>query len=215
LFLITLVSSIPALLVYDPVLNEIDYVVSAGADNRVFLRAFLEVLLIIANVGTAVVLFAPLRRVNQPLAVGYVTARLVECAFIAVGILSMRAVGDLAGGCRRRAGAAAAGSLGVAGRSLVAIHDWSFLLGPGFVVGIGNGMILGCLMYAPGLVPRRMALLSYRRPAAVRLRSRCPIRRLRSRIHRAGPRHAPGVPLGAVPRHLRHRQGLQGISGRW
>jgi hypothetical protein len=110
-----------------------------------------------AAVGTAVVLFMPFRRVNQPLAVGFVTARLVECAFIAVGIVSVLAVVTLrqdVGG----AGAAAAGSLEVAGRSLVAIHDWSFLLGPGFVVGIGNGMILGYLMYAPALVPRRMAL---------------------------------------------------------
>jgi Domain of unknown function (DUF4386) len=77
--------------------------------------------------------------------------------FIAVGVLSVLAVVTLrqdVGG----AGAAAAGSLEVAGRSLVAIHDWSFLLGPGFVVGIGNGLILGYLLYVPALVPRRMAL---------------------------------------------------------
>jgi hypothetical protein len=41
----------------------------------------------------------------------------------------------------------------------VAVHDWTFLLGPGFVVGIGNGLILGYLMYRSGLVPRRMAML--------------------------------------------------------
>ncbi len=45
------------------------------------------------------------------------------------------------------------------GRSLVAIHDWTFLLGPGFVVGVGNGLILGYLMYRSGLVPRGMAML--------------------------------------------------------
>jgi Domain of unknown function (DUF4386) len=65
LFLITFVTSISALLLYDPVLSEIDYVVSAGADTRVFLGAFLELLLIIANVGTAVGLFTPLRRVSR------------------------------------------------------------------------------------------------------------------------------------------------------
>jgi Domain of unknown function (DUF4386) len=64
LLLISFVTSVPALVLYDPVLNEIDYVVSAGADKRMFLGAFLEVLLIIANVGTAVVLFTPLRRVT-------------------------------------------------------------------------------------------------------------------------------------------------------
>jgi hypothetical protein len=41
----------------------------------------------------------------------------------------------------------------------MAIHDWTFLLGPGFVVGVGNGLILGYLMYRSGLVPRGMALL--------------------------------------------------------
>jgi hypothetical protein len=46
-----------------------------------------------------------------------------------------------------------------AGRSLVAIHDWTFLLGPGFIVGVGNGLILGYLMYRSGLVPRGMAML--------------------------------------------------------
>src|ERR687892_622022 len=85
-----------------------------------------------------------------------VTARLVECAFIAVGILSVLAVVTL----RQDAGSAAdAASLVTAGRSLVAIHDWTFLLGPGWVVGVGNGLILGYLMYRSGLVPRRLAML--------------------------------------------------------
>lgn len=51
------------------------------------------------------------------------------------------------------------GSLVTVGRSLVAIHDWTFLLGPGFIVGVGNGLILGYLMYRSGLVPRGMAML--------------------------------------------------------
>ena len=50
-------------------------------------------------------------------------------------------------------------SLVTVGKSLVAIHDWTFLLGPGFVVGVGNGLILGYLMYRSGLVPRGMAML--------------------------------------------------------
>jgi hypothetical protein len=82
----------------------------------------------------------------------------MESAFIAVGILSLMAVVSLrqdVGG----AAAANAGSLVTTGRSLVAIHDWTFLLGPGWVVGVGNGLILGYLMYRSGLVPRGMAML--------------------------------------------------------
>jgi uncharacterized protein DUF4386 len=56
-------------------------------------------------------------------------------------------------------GAAGAGSLVTVGRSLVAINDWTFLLGPGWVVGVGNGLLLGYLMYRSGLVPRGMAML--------------------------------------------------------
>ncbi|MDP9341582.1 MAG: DUF4386 domain-containing protein [Actinomycetota bacterium] len=158
LFIITFVTSIPAALVlYTPVLDHARYIVGAGADNRIALGALLEMILIIANVGTAVVLFPILKRQNEGLALGYVTARLVESAFIAVGILSLLAVVTL----RQDVGAAAAdaGSLVMVGRSLVAIHDWTFLLGPGWVVGVGNGLLLGYLMYRSGLVPRGMAML--------------------------------------------------------
>jgi Domain of unknown function (DUF4386) len=124
----------------------------------VALGALLEVVLIIANVGTAVALFPILKRQNEPLALGYVTARLVECTFIAIGIVSLLAVVTL-----RQDFAAAAGgdpgSLVTVGRSLVAGHDWTFLLGPGFIVGVGNGLILGWLMYRSGLVPRGLAML--------------------------------------------------------
>jgi hypothetical protein len=115
----------------------------------------LELILIIANIGTAVVLYPILKRVNEILALGYVTARVVECAFIAVGILSLLTVVTL----RQEAAGADATSLVAVGESLVALHNWTFLLGPGFVVGIGNGLILGYLMYTSRLVPRGMAML--------------------------------------------------------
>ena len=52
-----------------------------------------------------------------------------------------------------------ASALDVTGRALVSLHDWTFLIGPGFCVAVGNGMILGYLMYRSGLVPRGMAML--------------------------------------------------------
>ncbi len=93
LFVITFITSIPAALVlYVPVLDDPRYIVGAGADNSVSLGAFLELILIIANIGTAVVVFPILKRVNEILALGYVTARVIESAFIAVGILSLLTV---------------------------------------------------------------------------------------------------------------------------
>jgi hypothetical protein len=157
LFLITFATSIPALLLYNPILQDngySTYISGAGADNQIFLGATLELFLILANVGTALVLFPILKRQNEILALGYVTARLVECVFIAVGVLSILAVVTL----RQDAAGADAATLGVVGQALVAVKDWTFLLGPGFIVGVGNGMILGYLMYRSGLVPRRLAL---------------------------------------------------------
>jgi hypothetical protein len=157
LFLITYVTAIPAAFVlYPPVVDDPRYIVAAaGADSSVRLGAFLELILIIANIGTAVVLWPVLRRVNEILALGFVTARLVECAFIAVGLLSLLSVVAL----RQGAVGADAGSLVAVGQSLVTLHGWTFVLGPGFVVGIGNGLILGYLMYRSALVPRGMAVL--------------------------------------------------------
>jgi hypothetical protein len=155
LFLITFFTAIPAYFFYVPVLDDPRYIVGAGADTSVSFGAFLELLLIIANIGTAVVLFPILRRQNEVLALGYVTARIIECVFIALGILSLLTVVTL----RQEAAGADTGSLVAAGQSLVALHGWTFVLGPGFVVGLGNGLILGYLMYRSGLVPRGMAVL--------------------------------------------------------
>jgi len=156
LFLITYITSIPAFFVfYAPVLKDPAYITGAGPDTSVLLGAFLELLLIIANIGTAVALFPILKRQNEVLALGFVGARVIESAFIAVGILSLVTVVTL----RQEAATADAASLTLMGQALVAVHDWTFLLGPGFVVGVGNGLLLGYLMYRSGLVPRPMAML--------------------------------------------------------
>src|SRR5436190_5748935 len=100
-FVLTFVASIPAVLLYDPVLNNTGYILGAGADTRVQLGAFLEVILVIANIGTAVVLFPILRRQSEAISLGYVASRVVESTIIAVGLMSLLSVvtlrQDLAG----------------------------------------------------------------------------------------------------------------------
>ena len=156
MYLITFFTGIPAYFFYVPVLEDPRYIVGAGADTSVSFGAFLELLLIIANIGTAVVLYPILKRQNEILILGYVTARVMECVFIAVGVLSVLSLVTL----RQEATAGAdAASLVAVGAALVALHDWTFLLGPGFVVGVGNGLMLGYLMYRSSLVPRGMAML--------------------------------------------------------
>ncbi len=157
-FAITFLASIPALLLYQPLLDHHDYILGAGADTRVAIGASLEIILVIANIATAVVLYPIVKRQSQSISLGYVASRTIESAIIAVGIISVLALLTLrqdVGG----SGAADGASLVIAGRSLVAIHDWTFLLGPAFCAGFGNGILLGYLMYKSGLVPRAMAML--------------------------------------------------------
>ena len=155
LFILTFITSIAAVFAYGPVLSDPLYIVSANPGSGVFVGAFFELLLIITNIGCAVVLFPLLKRQNEGLALGYVTARLVECGFIAVGLLSLLTIATL----QQETTSANAASVVPIGKSLVGMHNWTFLLGPGFADGIGTGIILGWLMYRTGLVGRRMALL--------------------------------------------------------
>jgi hypothetical protein len=154
LFILTFITSIAGVFAYGSILSDPSYITGAGADASVSLGAFLELLLILTNIGCAVVLFPLLKRQNEGLALAYVAARLVECTFILVGLVSLLAVETL----RRDAVSADAGSLVTIGKALVASHNWTFLFGPGIVDGVGTGLILGWLMYRSGLVSRRMAL---------------------------------------------------------
>jgi hypothetical protein len=150
LYLVTIVASIPALLLYETVLRHpVSYVAGAGHDKQVLFGVLLELVLILANIGTAVVIFPIVRRQNEELALGYVTARIVECTFILVGVVAMVGIITLH---QQVAGAAES----TVAYTLAAIKDWTFLLGPGWMVGWGNGLILGYLMYKSELVPRRM-----------------------------------------------------------
>jgi hypothetical protein len=159
LFLITFITSIPAAFVfYPPVLNDPNYILGAGADMGVKVGALLEVILVVANIGTAVVLYPLLKRQNHIIALGYVTARVMEGAMIAVGILSLLSVVTLRQELAGAAGADAAALVPI-GRALVAVQDWTFLLGPGFLAPLGNGILLGYLMYRSGLMPRGLAML--------------------------------------------------------
>jgi uncharacterized protein DUF4386 len=148
LYLLTFITSVPALLLYEPALRHpVAFVAGSGNVNKIYLAALLELLLIIANIGTAVVIVPIMRRQFEELSIGYVTARLLESTFILVGILAMLGIATLQ---QQSAGASEA----TVAYTLAAIKDWTFILGPGWVVGLGNGLILGYLMYRTQLVPR-------------------------------------------------------------
>jgi len=156
-YLITFVASIPAVFLLAPVLDNADYIVGAGADTRVIWGCFLDLINALACIGTAVALFPVVKWQHEATALGFVTSRMLEAAIILIGVVSLLAVvtlrQDLAG-----APGADMASLVTAGRALVAVRDWTFLLGPGLMPGI-NALLLGWLLYRSGLVPRVIPLM--------------------------------------------------------
>src|SRR4051812_6859099 len=138
-----------------PPLFEGNYITGPGQDSRVLWGAFLEAILIIANIGSATAAYTVLKRRYPNLALSFVAARIMESVFIGVGILCVLTVVTL-----RQDYAAGDSPVGLAavGDALLVMQQWTFNLGPAFVVGVGNGCILGFIMYRTGLVPRRLAM---------------------------------------------------------
>ena len=162
LFIGTFVTSIPARLLFiDGVGRELDrHALRRRGRLHASLKwgAVLEFGLIVTQIGTAVVIYPLLRRQSETVSLGYVTARVMESVFAAIGIISIISVVSVVDALDGASGAAAT-ALDTQGNSLVHTYEWAFEWGPGLVAGIGNGMMLGYLMYRSGLVPPRMALL--------------------------------------------------------
>jgi hypothetical protein len=151
LYLITFIAGIPpAAFLLSPVLDNPNYIVSAGADTQVLFGAFLDLVNALACIGTAVALFSVVKRQHEGFALAFVTTRMFEAAIIVIGVLSLLAVVTL-----RQTGAAGAdaATLITVGQALVAVRDETLLLGPGVIPGL-NALFLGYLMYRSRLVPR-------------------------------------------------------------
>jgi hypothetical protein len=156
LYLITFIS-IPRLFLYGPVLNDPNYIVSSLSDAGVLWGVMLEMIVALAIVGTGVALFPVLKRHNEGVALGFVAARVFEAGIIVVGIISLLSIVTLRQDLGAAAGADAA-SLVTIGQALVAIQNWTFLIGQGLMPGV-NALLLGYLMYRSGLVPRVIPVL--------------------------------------------------------
>jgi branched-subunit amino acid transport protein AzlD len=150
LFLVTHVTSVTALALYGAIRTHADYIAGNGPDTPALRGAFLEVVLAIVVVGTAVTLFPVVKRHNESLALGYVGLRTLEAAIIAVGVVPLLAVVTLR---QDRTPDAIA-----VGRAMVALHDWTFLVGPSLVLGT-NTVLLATVLYRSGLVPRFIPVL--------------------------------------------------------
>ena len=156
LFVITYITSIAAKFgFYAPLADNPDYIVNGEQDTRVLWGALAEMLLIVANIGSAVALYPVVRRRFPMTSLGFVTARVMESVFIGVGVLAVLTIVTM----RQDFAGVDNAALATVGGALTTLWEWTFILGPGFVVGIGNGMLLGYMMWRSGLVPRGLAAL--------------------------------------------------------
>ena len=152
-YIATFVFSIPVKFgFWADVLDKPDFVLGAGNDTTVLWGALFEVLTALAGIATAVALYAMARRHSDRAALGFVTTRVLEAAMIFVGVLSILAVYTLRHDVAGTVGADT-GALLTARHALVAIHDWTFLIGPG-VMAAANALLIGSVMYRSRLLPR-------------------------------------------------------------
>ena len=157
-FIVAAVAAIIGLALEGPVLNDPRYIVAAsGDDSRVILGGFFEVILAVSVIGTAVTLFPIVKRQSEGIALGYVAGRVVEAVVIVVGIISVLSVVKLRQSFPGATGADAVSLLDI-GKSLVVIHNWTFLFGPNLALG-PNTLMLAYLMYRSRLVPQVIAVV--------------------------------------------------------
>ncbi len=150
-YLLTFVS-IPTLFLYAQV-KDPNYVVGPGPDTPVIVGGVLEIIVALACIGTAIALYPVVKRQNEGVALGFVSARVLEAATIFAGVVSLLSIVTL-----RQAGAGADAL--IAGQALSALHDWTRLLGQGFLPAV-NALLLGSLMYQSRLVPRVLPVVGF------------------------------------------------------
>jgi hypothetical protein len=156
LYLISFVS-IPSLFLYNPVRDNADFVIGAGSDTGVLVAGLSEVVVALAGIGTAVVLFRVVRRQSETAALGFVTARVLEAALILVGVVSMLSILTLRQEVAGTPGADPA-SLITTSQAHLATYDWAFLLSQSLMP-VFNALCLGYVMYRSGLVPRILPII--------------------------------------------------------
>jgi len=148
-YVITFIS-IPTLTLYEPV-HQPRYLSGAGNDNQIIIGGLLEIIVALAGISTAVILYPVLRKQNESLAMGFVAARVLEAATIFVGVAFLLTIVTL------HASGAGAGSLPI-GHALITLYDRIFSLGQGFIPAIDD-LLLGILLYQSRLVPRALSII--------------------------------------------------------
>jgi hypothetical protein len=149
LYLLTFVS-IPSLILFYVQVKSANYILGTGPDTFAIIGGILEIIVALAGISTAVVLFPMLKKQSETGALGLVSARVLESGTIFVGVAFILSIVSL-----RQAGAGADAL--VISQTLAMLYERIFLLGQSFMPAICD-LLLGFLLYQSRLVPRALSL---------------------------------------------------------
>jgi len=158
LFILAAVTAIIGFALYQPILNDPDYIIKGSAnETQVIWGAFFELVLAFSVIGISITMFPILKKENESIALGYVCFRLLEATIIIIGIISLLSIVTLSQDFAK-AVAPNASSFLTAGKLLVTVHNWTFLLGPNLALGPST-LMMSYFLYKSKLVPRFISVL--------------------------------------------------------
>lgn len=157
-FIAAAVSSIIGLKLYDPILNDSNFLLSAGNNySQIVFGAVNELILCVTATGTGIMLFPLLKRYNERMALGYLSFRLLEVVFIMIGtvsVLTALAISEqYTNGVIRDKENAQNLML-----TFIELHKWTFMLGPNFMLAI-NTFLYSYVFIESDVVPKNLARL--------------------------------------------------------
>jgi hypothetical protein len=156
LFIAATVGSIAASAVLGSLLDAPDFLTDlATQQGRVILAALIFLVAAASAFATSFLLFPILRRHAEGLAAGYVGLRAFENVFYVFGVVAMLAM--LTVSQNDATGPAGAPDLVLLGATLLALHDWSILIGTLIFFALGAAT-LNSILYRSRLVPRWLSI---------------------------------------------------------
>lgn len=158
LFLIAAIASIIGLILYQPILEDSEYIIHGATHNtQIYWGAFFEIITAFAVMGTPISFFPILRKVNLSMAVATVSFRLLEASIIIIGILSLLAIISLNQSFSEEVNPNISAYM-VSGKLLIAIKNWTFLFGPNLALGPST-LLTSYMLYKSKLIPKTIAFL--------------------------------------------------------
>ena len=158
LYILAAITAIIGFALYQPILNDPEYIIKGSTnETQVVWGAFNELILAFSVIGISVMMYPIINKENESLAIGYVCFRLLEAILIIIGIIGLLSIISLS----QEFGTAVtpnASSYLTAGKLLVTLHNWTFLLGPNLALG-SSTLMMSYFLYDSKLVPRFISVM--------------------------------------------------------